>query len=169
MSSDHNRRQPPETAVSAEIFGELGLKIQAETLAADTAAGVSRLGRKEIAMPASNRFDMKFRPAAYWEGPDAGFANIKGEMRRRMLKKALKTGDFMGLPDSLLSDSLSEDERLSIGRIHPAYMGGEYLPDYLPSEVEVARVSLNSVTWDVVSVRARPGADGLIHYRVVDE
>jgi hypothetical protein len=75
----------------------------------------------------------------------------------------------MDLPDSLLSDALSEEERECTGRIHPAYMGGEYLPDYLPSEVEIARVALNSVMWDVISVRARPGEDGLIHYRVVDE
>jgi hypothetical protein len=120
-------------------------------------------------MPDKKHFDMKFRPAVYWEGPEAGFANIKGEMRRRILQLALQTGDFTDLPGSLLSDALSEEERECTGRIHPAYMGGEYLADYLPSEVEIARVSLNSVMWDVISIRARPGEDGRIHYRVVDE
>jgi hypothetical protein len=37
-------------------------------------------------MPDKKHFDMKFRPTAYWEGPEAGFANIKGEMRRRLLR-----------------------------------------------------------------------------------
>lgn len=47
-------------------------------------------------------------------------------------------------------------------------MGGEYLPDLAPVEVEIARITLASVLQDVVSVRARKGR-GRIRYRVVDE
>ena len=49
-------------------------------------------------------------------------------------------------------------------------MGGEYLPDYLPGEVEIARLVLDSVTRDVISFRARRRRGGRrILYRVVDE
>ena len=61
------------------------------------------------------------------------------------------------------------NERKLTGSIHPAFMGGEYLPDYLDGEVEIARVSLKSVTCDVYSIRARKNDDGQIQYRVVDE
>ena len=47
-------------------------------------------------------------------------------------------------------------------------MGGEYLPDHEPGEVEIARLTMASVTQDVYSVRARREG-GLIHYRIVDE
>jgi hypothetical protein len=49
-------------------------------------------------------------------------------------------------------------------------MGGEYLPEYLPGEVEIARIVFASVTRDVVSIRARRRRGGTrIQYRVVDE
>ncbi len=47
-------------------------------------------------------------------------------------------------------------------------MGDEYLPDYLPGEVEIARVSLRSVTADMIALRARPEGVG-IRYRWVAE
>ena len=48
------------------------------------------------------------------------------------------------------------------------FMGGEYLPDYMPGETEIARFDLQSTTSDVISIRARRRKKG-IHYRVVDE
>jgi hypothetical protein len=47
-------------------------------------------------------------------------------------------------------------------------MGGEYLPDMLETEVEIARITIASVTQDVTSVYARRGRNR-IYYRVVDE
>jgi hypothetical protein len=47
-------------------------------------------------------------------------------------------------------------------------MGGEYLPDRRDTEVEIARINIDSTTSDVTSVYARPGKDR-INYRVVDE
>ena len=47
-------------------------------------------------------------------------------------------------------------------------MGGEYLPPLLDDEVEIARVSLASVTADQTSVRAQRIPGG-IAYRIVDE
>ena len=59
-------------------------------------------------------------------------------------------------------------EMLELGRQHPAFMGGAFLPEAQDGEVEIVRVDLRSTTADVLSVRARPVADG-IAYRVVDE
>jgi hypothetical protein len=47
-------------------------------------------------------------------------------------------------------------------------MGGEYLPDRRDTEVEIARINIDSTTSDVTSAYARPGKDR-IDYRVVDE
>jgi hypothetical protein len=47
-------------------------------------------------------------------------------------------------------------------------MGGEYLPNYHRSEVEIARIELESTTYDVISLRARP-VGSRIKDRLVDE
>jgi hypothetical protein len=97
------------------------------------------------------------------------FAGIKGEQRRRMVRKALEDGEGAAdLPAWILKDSLTETERSRTGRIHPFLMGGEYLPDCDAEEIEIARVALRTTTGDVISIRARQ-ADGIIHYSVVDE
>ncbi len=53
-------------------------------------------------------------------------------------------------------------------RITLGSWGGEYLPDYLLNEVEIARVTMRSTTMDVISVRARR-TKHRIKYRIVDE
>src|SRR5450759_355419 len=54
------------------------------------------------------------------------------------------------------------------GRLDPSNMGGEYLPPLRKREVEIARISLASVTADQISVRARRSGKR-IGYGVVDE
>ena len=120
-------------------------------------------------MPNPKDFQWDFRPETYWDDALSGFANIKGEHRRRMVEGALRTGKFELLPPSFLSDDLSHDERRFRGAMHPTLLGGEFLPEYLSDEVEIARLSLDTTTWDVYQVRAQTDADGRIHYRVVDE
>lgn len=112
--------------------------------------------------------DLTFRPQSYWDTPEMIFANIKGEQRRRMVRKALEHGDAADLPEWMLKDTLTEEERSRTGRIHPFLMGGEYLPDCDSQETEIARVALRSTTGDVISIRARR-AEEVIHYSVVDE
>jgi len=63
---------------------------------------------------------------------------------------------------------LAEDDRMALGRIHPMFMGGEYLPELQEGEVEIARISLESTTADQISVRARRTL-GRISYSIVDE
>lgn len=72
------------------------------------------------------------------------------------------------MPHALLSPALNHELRSVIGGMHPDNMGGEYLADHKPSELEIARIRIRSTTSDVVYVHARPV--GLrIAYRVVDE
>ncbi len=52
--------------------------------------------------------------------------------------------------------------------LSPEHMGGEYLPNNVPGEVEIARIELQSTTFDVISIRARMN-DGEIQYSIVDE
>jgi hypothetical protein len=119
-------------------------------------------------MDRSLRLD--FRPSTYWPnnpGTRAALAKIKGTARRAALLRSLVEGT-PGPPEALLAPSLPDDLRAQLGAVHPAFMGGEYLPEFERDEVEIARLDLASVTADVIAVLARP-AGGEIHYRVVDE
>lgn len=116
------------------------------------------------------RYD--FRPASYWDDSDplhSILRNVKGENRRQMILDYARDGRLEELDPELLRDEVGEGTRQRLGRIHPSFMGGEYLPGYLPGEVEIARICLCSTMSDVISVRARPTAAGTIAYRVVDE
>jgi hypothetical protein len=116
--------------------------------------------------------DYQFRPESYWataNNPlDAALRNVKGRNRREMIRDYYEAGKLEQLDENLLADALAADTRVSLGRIHPSFMGGEYLPNYRRSEVEVARIELKSTTYDVISLRARP-LNSRIRYRLVDE
>ena len=90
------------------------------------------------------------------------------QSRREQIREAIERGELDNVPDSILCDELSPGVREMVARLHPTYMGGEYLPGYKPSEVEITRVVLASATQDVMSVRACPNS-GRIRYRVEDE
>jgi len=125
-----------------------------------------------------------FRPN-YWDPADpltALIQNVKGAKRREMIEDivtgraremAKQTGGdeltqaiLSEVLPGLLQDELEDPGQLS--GIHPHFMGGEYLPSYDSGEVEIARITLESVTMDVIAIRARR-VDGCIRYRVVDE
>ena len=115
--------------------------------------------------------DLDFRPPSFFwpHGLETHLlASVKGARRKAALKALIDAGRVDEVPELLAKSSLSEEERRAIGRIHPAFMGGEYLPDLDTTEIEIARISIKSVTGDVTSVYARRGEGG-IHYRVVDE
>jgi len=115
--------------------------------------------------------DPAWAPVTYWpesRTPEQLLSRIKGQARRELAREVLASEGFQGLTTFLARDELPEIERQEWGALHPALMGGEYLPPMLPGEVEIARISLRSTTGDQVSIRARPG-DGKIGYRVVDE
>jgi hypothetical protein len=114
-----------------------------------------------------------FRPESYWDDQSdplsAVLRNIKGRNRRQMIRDYWAQGRLEDLDDSLLQPELSEDQRDRLGRIHPSFLGGEYLPSYLPQEAEIARIELESTTADVISIRARRAGEHQIRYRIVDE
>jgi hypothetical protein len=82
----------------------------------------------------TNNFNLDFRPASYWQsgnGDEEAVSRIKGTHRRCLAREILDAGDSLppGDTDSLFAESLSDEDRDRVGRIHPALMGGEYLPD----------------------------------------
>lgn len=118
----------------------------------------------------NRQFNLAFRPQTYWPNPPgtrAMLSRIKGTARRRIVQQAI-TADGLGAVPEMYEETLSDENRKAWGKMHPSQMGGEWLPDLLSGEVEIARLEYASVTADVVSIRARP-ADGEIHYRIVDE
>lgn len=113
-----------------------------------------------------------YRPKSYWNDSNplhAILRNVTGENRRQMILDYAAEDRLEELDANLLNDQLDGKSHRLLGRIHPSFMGGEYLPGYLPGEVEIARICLQSTTCDVISLRARPTATGKIAYRVVDE
>jgi hypothetical protein len=112
-----------------------------------------------------------FRPKSYWDVPDplgAILVNVKGTRRRQMIRDYWEAGVIVELEKDLLHDCLSEEQRNRLGKIHPSFMGVEYLPDYTEGETEIARIELESTTADVISVRATKDGEQLA-YSIVDE
>lgn len=133
-------------------------------------------------MPRQDNYDLQFRPASYFGVSDHDrhvISQIKGERRRQIARELLAGSSpeeldhldsiaLERLRDSLLAEELSEEERETIGKIHPSFMGGEFLPSSREEEVEIARIALESTTADVISIRARQEGEKIL-YDVVDE
>ena len=128
---------------------------------------------KQFAFDSS--YDFAFRPATYWPDlptEETVLAKVKGTVRRDVARALLEEPDETasdGIGDFLLKPDIGKRGKDLSGSLHPANLGGEFLPGYGDGEVEIARIDLASVTGDVNQVRARRGDDGRIHYRVVDE
>lgn len=119
----------------------------------------------------TNAAILSFRPISYFEPLDLKghlLSTIKGAERRRHVEKMLRAGPLPIEPSDVLRPALSDAERLAAGRVHPAFMGGEYLPDRERAEVEIARITLASVLQDVTCVYAKREGDR-IDIRIVDE
>jgi hypothetical protein len=116
--------------------------------------------------------DYHFRPESYWAAAnnplEAVLRNVKGRNRREMIRDYHEAGKLEQLHENLLADTLDDERRVSLGQIHPTFMGGEYLPNYNRSEVEIVRIELESTSYDVISLRARP-VGSRIKYQLVDE
>ena len=115
--------------------------------------------------------DLNYRPASYFWPHSLEthlLSSVKGTERQRHIRRLIDQGRMRELDDWIAAESLSDDTRAGLGRIHPSLMGGEYLPNLRHNEVEIARISLQSVTGDVISVRATKGKQR-IYYRIVDE
>ena len=95
---------------------------------------------------------LDFEPETYWDELDSHLGKDLNEFERR-LRAAISTGDC---------------SEIRLPAVRFGFEGGNYLPKFLNFEVEIARLALESTTWDVKSIRARPTSRG-IAYRVVDE
>src|SRR3989442_15456290 len=87
--------------------------------------------------------DLEFRPRSYfWPlGLETHLlARIKGAERKAELQRLIDAGRMDEIPNFLVQSALGGAERQALGRIHPALMGGEYLPDLLENEVVIARI-----------------------------
>src|ERR1019366_10033447 len=100
--------------------------------------------------------DLNYRPRDYFWAADLNvrlLSGIVGEARRQLVRKLIEAG--RPIPDGLDASVLDEETRQAWGRIHPSHMGDEFLPRFRNGEVEIASISLASVTADQISVRAR--------------
>jgi hypothetical protein len=115
--------------------------------------------------------DYDQRPASYLEDHDALanlLRNVQGTRRRELIRDYWNTGRIGELPGELLREGLSSEVREALGKIHPACMGGEYLPSGGTGDIEIARIELQSTTADVISIRATQRRRA-IYYSIVDE
>ena len=125
-------------------------------------------------MPVSNAFDgidLNFRPRSYFRPVPLEthlLARIKGTRRKAAVQRLLDGRSGDGIEPWLSDSSLDDLHRQALERAHPAWMGGEYLPNLHGFEVEIARITLASVTQDVTAIYARRGSRR-IHYRVADD
>lgn len=115
--------------------------------------------------------DKDFRPRSYFDnlaGETLVLSSIVGEERRKAFKGSA-SGAAADNPLADLTDgNLDDEKRTALGTVHPAFMGGEYLPPVGQEEIEIARVVFQSVTQDVISIRAARKT-GAIAYRIVTE
>lgn len=119
----------------------------------------------------SKLIDLSYRPHSYFWADKIGIqlsSHIKGARRKALYDASVADGETSDFDELLFKPTLNSDERDLIGKLHPSFMGGEYLPDRVRGEVEVARITLNSTTQDVICLYARLRKNG-IYFRVVDE
>ena len=116
-------------------------------------------------------FDYSYCPTSYFRNLDPHVlivSSILGEERRKDVQQRLAAGDTLEGDDWLTESKLDESTRQVIGALHPAYMGGEYLPSFGEDDIEIARIVMASTTQDVISIRARRSRSRIC-YQVVDE
>lgn len=128
---------------------------------------------EQAQVPEVEGIDLDFTPKSYFTERDLGLAipsDIMGRARRDMARRLATdpSADIDDVPPELLESVLTPVQREALGAIHPSLMGGEYLPPLRKGEVEIARISLQSVTADQISLRARRTEKG-IEYAIVDE
>lgn len=115
--------------------------------------------------------DLEFRPKTYFRPQSLELhllSKIKGAVLKKKIQALFAEGRHDEVAALLGADGISTGDQKALEGWHPMFMGGNYLPDTEDGEVEIARISIKSTTFDVTSVFARPD-QGVIRYRVVDE
>lgn len=112
--------------------------------------------------------DLSYAPKSYWGVPQSVVARIKGEYRRAVVDQLLREGRYDEIDAWLMQEDLPSSVFRFLQKVSPGRTAGETLPDFLPGELEIARVVLKNGADDVISVRAQQRADRIC-YRVVGE
>ena len=125
---------------------------------------------RKSAVPEVPGIDLAFRPTSYfWPlGLETHLlARIKGAERKAALQRLIDAGVWTTSPSF---SAVGVERRGSAGaRTNPPGLHGRrILAGSGANEVEIARITIASVTQDVTCVYARRGKNR-IHYRVVDE
>lgn len=119
----------------------------------------------------ANGLDINFRPKSYFGPlslPEQLLAQVKGDVVKERLGTLCKDGRYDEVVQLLGEHGISNSQFKELGKIHPMFLGGNYLPDTEGNEVEIARIVIESTTFDVTCMFAKFD-DGKIHFRVVDE
>ncbi len=95
---------------------------------------------------------LAFAPSSYWRISGSSPHSPTNEFIRRVTSAA-ESGDWIKVKAPPGSFGMR---------------GGDFLPGFRSFEVEIARLALESTTWDVISIRARPSSRGIL-YRAVNE
>jgi len=119
----------------------------------------------------SDHIDLNYRPNTYWPhslNQEQLLTRIPGQVRRDIVRQLFAEDGSAGLDALAANEDFGNEDRRNWGLEHPSFMGGEYLPELDEEDVEIARVSLASVTSDQISIRASR-CGGKIRYSVCDE
>ena len=103
--------------------------------------------------------DLSFRPKSYF-GPqrleEYLISKVKGAVLKARLEALSKEGRHQEVASFLGEEGISPAYIKALERMHPMFMGGNYLPDTEEGEVEIARIEISSTTRDVTCVFAKP-------------
>lgn len=119
-------------------------------------------------MPDQRLYNLAFRPDTYWDYVSRVSKLINAAVSK---KSPLRLVEKDEAPATANEKRKDESVRILLDiaeNLHPVYLAGQFLPDYEPDEVEIARIVLDNHAEDVYSIRARKGKKK-ISYRVVDE
>lgn len=110
--------------------------------------------------PYEREIDLDFRPESYvadWCVTASIIQNMAGEARRERAFQRLAEGGAGLMDPRFLADHLTDELRTAVVAFDPVRnISGEYLPPYLPSENEIARLVLATTPRAVYSVRVGP-------------
>ena len=115
--------------------------------------------------------NLDFKPSSYFIPralEEYLLTMVKGDVLRQKLITLADNGKHAEFKELLKLITHSPEIQSGLEAIHPQFMGGNYLSNLEPGEVEIARISIKSTTQDVNCVYAKMHL-GKICLRVVDE